>query len=147
MEGPSRAQRPDRREGDHKGIVHMFHGSCSHLLVALGAAGVLSATPGLSQTMPSQEQMMKVGACMANLDPAAMDSMERKGEAFEADLKRLCKAGNRDAALQRAKQFGLEMVEDPAMKQIKACTAGIPMPMQHYDVPKEKLTTTDICQP
>jgi hypothetical protein len=107
--------------------------------------GTLITTAGFGQSMPSQEQMIKVGACMANLDPSAMEGMERKGEAFEADLKRLCKAGKRDAALQRAKQFGLEMVNDPAMKQIQACTAGLKMPRQHYEVPKEKLTKQDIC--
>jgi hypothetical protein len=126
-------------------VVHMLKGFYRPPLVALGVAGALSVTAAVSQTMPSQEQMMKVGECMANLDPSAMESMERKGEAFEADLKRLCKAGNRDAALQRARQFGLEMVNDPAMKQIKACTAGIKMPIQNYEVPKERLTTDDIC--
>jgi len=95
--------------------------------------------------MPSQDQMIKVGECMANVDTAAMEAMERKSEAFEADLKRLCKAGMRDAALQRARQYGLETVNDPTMKQIKACTAGLSMPQQRTVVPPEKLTTADIC--
>ncbi len=43
--------------------------------------------------MPSQDQMIKVGECMANVDTAAMEPMERKSDAFEAELKRLCKAG------------------------------------------------------
>ncbi len=73
--------------------------------------------------------------------------MERKGDEFEADLKRLCEAGMRDTALQRAKQFGLEMANDPAMKQIKACTAGLKMPPQRFEVTQEKLTSTDICTP
>jgi hypothetical protein len=122
--------------------------SKSASLTSLGlllAAGAFSTAAGLGQAMPSQEQMMKVGECMANLDPSLMEVMERKGKAFEGDLKRLCKVGNRAAALQRAKQFGLEMVNDPAMKQIQACTAGIKMPQQNYEVPKEKLTKQDIC--
>ena len=90
---------------------------------------------------------MKIGECMANVDPSTMENMERQSEAFEADLKRICKAGNREAALQRAEQFGLEMANDPAMKQIKACAAGLQMPMEHYEVPKEKMTEADICQP
>ena len=90
---------------------------------------------------------MKMAACMANLDPSVMETMHDKGEAFSADIKRLCKAGNRPAALQRAIQFGQEMANDPALKQLKACTAGLPMPHQHYEVPKEKLTTKDICSP
>jgi len=105
------------------------------------------AAPGMAQTMPSQDQMIKVGECMANLDTAAMEAMERKNEAFEADLKRLCKAGMRDAALQRARQYALEMVNDPTMKQIKACTAGLPMPQRRTVMPPEKLTPADICTP
>ena len=97
--------------------------------------------------MPNQEQMMKVGQCMANLDPSAMEAMHQKGEAFQADFRRLCKAGDRAGALQRARQFGLTMANDPTMQQIKACTAGIQMPVQRFELPKEKLTVTDICQP
>ena len=108
-------------------------------------AGFFTPRAGLGQPMPSQEQMMKVGQCMASLDPAAMESMQSKGQVFRQDLKRLCKAGNRDAALQRARQFGMEMAKDPTMQQIKACTADLKMPQQRYEVPKEKLSTKDIC--
>ena len=116
-------------------------------LVALSGSCLLIITAAVGQAMPNQEQMMKVGECMANIDQSAIDGMERKSEAFESDFKRLCKAGNRGAALQRAKQFGLELVSDPAMKQIQACTAGITMQAQRYPIPKEKLTETDICKP
>jgi hypothetical protein len=76
-----------------------------------------------------------------------MEGMQRKSDEFNSELKRLCKAGNRDAALQRAKQFGLEMANDPAMRHIKACTAGLQISQPGYEVPPEKLTMKDICTP
>lgn len=54
-----------------------------------------------------------MGSCMANLDHAALEAMEAKSEAFEKDRQRLCQAGQRDAALQRARRFGLAMRSDP----------------------------------
>lgn len=95
--------------------------------------------------MPSQEQMMKIGECMTSLNSSTMEAMHQKGEAFAVDIQRLCKAGNRSRALQRAMQFGKEMANDPALKQLKACTAGLPISQQHYAVPDEKRTTKDIC--
>ena len=117
----------------------------SKLILLAGFALSTQVPTGMAQGMPSQEQMMKVGECMANLDQSAMEAMQKKGEAFHEDLNKLCKAGQRDAALQRARQFGLEMANDSVMKQIKACTAGLVMPQQRYELPEEKLTTQDIC--
>ena len=57
--------------------------------------------------------MLRMGSCMANLDHAALEAMEAKSEAFEKDRQRLCQAGQRDAALQRARRFGLAMRSDP----------------------------------
>lgn len=115
--------------------------------VAATAIGTTIAPAQAQMGGPDQEQMMRVGTCMANIDPAAMEAMQSKGEAFQNDLKRLCKAGQRDAALQRARQFGLEMASDSLMKQIKACTAGLTMPYPADPMPAEKLNATDICAP
>lgn len=123
------------------------------LAVALSTAASLTAhSPARAQwpeptAMPDQEPMLRMGSCMANLDPAALEAMEAKSEAFENDRKRLCKAGQRDAALQRARQFGLEMSTDPWLKQIKACTAGLTLPQQRYTIAPERLNATDICTP
>jgi hypothetical protein len=122
-----------------------MRGSTRWAIAVIATSAWAVGAPGMAQTMPSQDQMIKVGECMANVDAAAMEAMERKSDAFEAELKRLCKAGMRDAALQHARQYGLEMANDPAMKQIKACTAGMPMPQQRTVVPQEKLTPADIC--
>ncbi len=100
----------------------------SKLILVAGFAVSTQALAGMTQGMPSQEQMMKAGECMANLDPSAIEAIQRKGESFQEDLNKMCKAGQRDAALQRARQFGLEMANDSVMKQIKACTAGLVMP-------------------
>lgn len=117
------------------------------LLLALNAIAVLGADAALSQIINSEQQIIEAGECMANLDQSAMDNMQRKVEAFDADFKRLCKVGNRDAALQRAKQFGREMADDLTMKQIKACAVGVKMPIQDYSIRDEKLTEHDICKP
>lgn len=118
-------------------------------LMGVLAGAIASAISPTQAQMggPDQEQMMRMGTCMANIDPAAMEAMQTKGEAFHNDLKRLCKAGQREAALQRARQFGLEMASDPLMKQIKACTAGLTMPNPADPMPAEKLNATDICAP
>lgn len=91
--------------------------------------------------------MLRMGSCMANLDHAALEAMEAKSEAFEKDRQRLCQAGQGDAALQRARRFGLAMRSDPLLKQIKACTAGLTLAQQRHDVVPEQRNATDICTP
>ena len=138
-----RSQLSFRREFEARMPKSLFR----TLLLALNAIAVLGADAALSQIINSEQQIKEAGECMANLDQSAMDNMQRKVEAFDADFKRLCKVGNRDAALQRAKQFGREMADDLTMKQIKACTVGIKMPIQDYSIRDEKLTENDICKP
>lgn len=116
--------------------------------VALGALALTMASPPLlAQSMPSQEQMMTVGACMANLDPAAIDAMQSKGDAFQKDLQTFCRAGQRDKAVERARQYGQEMATDPLLKQIKACSAGLSLPIQSEAISPERWNPADICSP
>ena len=90
---------------------------------------------------------MRMGACMANLDPTAIEAMQTKGEAFQKELKAFCRAGQRDKAVERARRYGQEMANDPLLKQIKACSAGLNLPVANEMISPKRLNPADICAP
>lgn len=61
-------------------------------------------------------------ACMANIDQKAMDEFKRKTSETEAEIKALCAAGKRDAAMARAMKFKDEAAQSQVMQQTRKCT-------------------------
>ena len=67
------------------------------------------------------QQMQGMQNCMQNIDQAAMEAFQQKAEQLNAEVKALCAAGQRDAAMAKAMAFGKEAAADPAMKQMQQC--------------------------
>jgi len=59
--------------------------------------------------------------CMSKVDPAEMEALQALGERMDAEITALCKAGKRDAAMQKAVEFGREMSAAPIMDKMRDC--------------------------
>lgn len=77
------------------------------------------------QMQQMMEQMQGMQDCMANIDQAELDAFQRKAEEMDAEVKALCAAGKRDAAMARAMAFGKEAAGNPAMKDMQKCGEGM----------------------
>lgn len=88
------------------------------------------------QQMMQQAQGMQT--CMENIDPAEMEAFQKSAEQMDAEVKTLCAAGKRDAAMARAMSFGREAASSNAMQQMKKCGEGMRNMM-----PKAAVTATD----
>lgn len=99
--------------------------------------GGMPMTEAQMQQMMQQAQSMQ--NCMANIDQTEMEAFQQKAEAMDAEVKALCAAGKRDAAMARAMAFGKETAQSNIMKDMKKCGEGMKnmMPM----LPKTAQTT------
>jgi ABC-type phosphate transport system auxiliary subunit len=88
------------------------------------------------QKMMQQAQGMQT--CMENIDQAEMEAFQNSAEKMDADVKALCAAGKRDAAMARAMSFGREAASNKAMQQMRKCGEG----MQNM-MPKSAVTAAD----
>lgn len=98
----------------------------SLLLPALATAQGYGA-PQMNQEQMQQmmQQMQGMQTCMQNIDQAALEAFQQKGEQLNAEIKALCAAGQRDAAMAKAMAFGKEAASDPTMKQMQQCGQGM----------------------
>lgn len=71
------------------------------------------------------EQAQKAQACMAGIDRAELDALEKRGRAMQEEVARLCDAGKNEAAKEKALAFGLEMSSDPTVREIQECSKGM----------------------
>lgn len=71
------------------------------------------------------QQMMKQAeaaqACMQKVDQSQLKALEANGKKMQSEVKALCAAGKRDAAMNKAIQYSLEMKNDPALKEMSQC--------------------------
>ncbi|MBV1930230.1 MAG: hypothetical protein KUG71_00825 [Porticoccaceae bacterium] len=98
------------------------------LFMVLISASATAQPQGMSQAdmqkMMQQAQAMQ--ACMANVDQASLKALEKKGRKLEAKIKQLCADGQRDKAMATAMQAGMEISQDPLLKDMKKCTEMMP---------------------
>ena len=73
----------------------------------------------MQQMMQQAEAMQK---CFENIDPSAYENLEAKGKQMESDIKALCAAGKRDEAMSKAMKYGMEINNDPQLKEIRKCS-------------------------
>lgn len=67
------------------------------------------------------QQGMQMAECMSKVDPAEMEALGALGERMESEVSALCKAGKRDAAMEKAIEFGREMSGAPVMEKMRDC--------------------------
>lgn len=79
--------------------------------------------PGMNEAdlQNMMQRMQQMQECMEKIDPAEMKALEQRGDEFEAELNTLCAQGKRDEAQKKAIAYGKEMMENPAIKQMKEC--------------------------
>ena len=75
--------------------------------------------PQQMQDMMQKAQEMQ--ACMQNIDQTEIKVLDRQGKQMQADVKKLCVAGKRDQALDKAIAFGKEIAKSSAMQEMKKC--------------------------
>ncbi|MCQ8129726.1 hypothetical protein [Methylomonas rivi] len=104
----------------------------SLLLLPLAApAQNMGRMPTEAQMQQMMQQAQSMQNCMANIDEAEMEAFQQKAEAMDAEVKALCAAGKRDAAMARAMAFGKETAQSSIMQDMKKCGEGMKnmMPM------------------
>ena len=67
------------------------------------------------------ELAQKMQACMEQVDQAQLGQLEQRSKEFEAELKAVCDAGKRDEAQKKAMAYGKEMMDNPALGQMRKC--------------------------
>ena len=80
-------------------------------------------TEAQMQQLMQQAQTMQ--NCMANIDQTEMEAFQQKAEAMDAEVKALCAAGKRDAAMARAMDFGKDTAQSSIMQDMKKCGEGM----------------------
>ena len=78
---------------------------------------------GMSQgNMQNMMQVMQqVQECMAKIDEAQLNKLQKRSEQFKRELDSLCAKGKRDQAQEKAMAFGREISSDKTMKQMQKC--------------------------
>lgn len=84
-----------------------------------------------AQMQQMMQQMQNMQNCMANIDQAELDAFQQQAEAMDAEVKALCAAGKRDAAMARAMAFGKETANSQVMQDMKKCGEGMQEMMQN----------------
>lgn len=74
-----------------------------------------------TDTKNMMQQMQKAQACMAKIDQAELEALEKKANRFEADMKSLCASGKRDEAQQMAMVYMKEVFNNPAVQDARRC--------------------------
>ena len=103
--------------------------------------GGMNMNPEQMQQMMQQMQSMQ--NCMANIDQAELDAFQQKAEAMDSEVKALCAAGKRDAAMARAMAFGKETVSSKVMQDMKKCGEGFKNMMPNLPKTLRDSTTDD----
>jgi predicted transcriptional regulator len=93
------------------------------------------------------QQMQKAQACMEKIDQTELETLEKKANQFEADMKSLCASGKRDEAQQMAMVYMKEVFNNPAVKDAKRCSEmmkGVMPNMPFMDQDKD-YTNQHVC--
>lgn len=84
---------------------------------------------GMPMTDAQMQQLMQQAQsmqnCMADIDQTEMEAFQQKAEAMDTEVKALCAAGKRDAAMARAMAFGKEAAQGTIMQDMKKCGEGM----------------------
>lgn len=118
-----------------------------HLLISVLLIPVTASAQNMGGMTEAQMQQLMQQAqtmqnCMANIDQAEWQAFQQKAEAMDAEVKALCAAGKRDAAMARAMAFGKDTAQSSIMQDMKKCGEG--MKNMLPNLPKTVHPTEDI---
>jgi hypothetical protein len=81
--------------------------------------------------MPSKADMEKMmagmqemQACMAKVDKSSLQSMQADAMKIKSEVEGMCKKGQRSKAQVTALTYAKKIMKNPALVQMKKCTAG-----------------------
>lgn len=97
-------------------------------------------TPEMQQMMQNmQKNLGQVQSCFAQIDQKALEDLQVGAKAMEAEVKRLCAAGQRDAAQSKAIAYGKEISSNAELQKMRKCgemSNNMPLPGQFF--PKDE---------
>lgn len=93
------------------------------IVVATAWAQQPGMTPGMMQNM--QKNMAEMQKCFASIDQKALERLQVQAKEMEAEVKRLCAAGDRGGAQDKAIAYGIEMSKDPELQKMRKCGEGM----------------------
>ena len=73
------------------------------------------------QMQGMMQRAQEMQSCMKNIDQTEMKALEQKGKQMQAEVKKLCMAGKRDQALDKAVAYSKEMAKSSAIQEMKKC--------------------------
>lgn len=68
------------------------------------------------------QQLQEMVACVAAIDQNEIISLEKESKKIGAEVKGLCKSGDRDKAQELAMEFGRKVVNNPVFITVRKCT-------------------------
>lgn len=84
-----------------------------------------TASAGGGMSEEQMQQMMKhaeeMQQCLGQVDQGAMKQLEAKSRKMQAEVKALCDAGKRDQAQSAAVQYGKDIANSGAMRELMKC--------------------------
>ncbi len=72
------------------------------------------------------EQANQMQACTENIDQGQLQGLETKGRQIEAEVRALCKSGQRDKAQSTAIAFAMTVSNEPVLKEMRKCMEMMP---------------------
>lgn len=114
------------------------------VLALIAAAAAYAQAPGMTPEMQQrmqdmQQNMGQMQKCFASIDQKALEGLQVRAKEMEAEVKRLCAAGERDAAQRQAIAYGIEMSKHPELVKMRKCGEGMPgMPVPGQFFPKDQ---------
>jgi hypothetical protein len=92
-------------------------------------------------------KMQEAMACMKDIDQSALKGLDEEGKKMKAEVEAMCRSGNRDAAQDKAMEYGKEIMNRPEMKKMRECSkmmAGM-MPKMPFENLEEESKNRHIC--
>jgi len=71
------------------------------------------------------EEAKAAEQCLAKIEQADLDALERKARAAGDEIDRLCKAGKRDEAMKKALSLAREMNSNETLTTLRTCTKDL----------------------
>ncbi len=121
------------------------------VLTLVVAATAWAQQPGMTPEMMQnmQRSMGEMQKCFASIDQKALERLQAQAKEMEAEVKRLCAAGDRAGAQDKALAYGIQMSKDPELQKMRKCGEAfqsMAMPGQFFPEDKtEQESRQHIC--
>jgi len=80
-----------------------------------------------NQMQAMMQEMQKMQACMSKIDFSEFESLQTEATIIETELKKLCQAGKRDQAQNKAVAYAHKVMKMPALIQMQECSKNSAM--------------------